>query len=385
MRVIPPITFTEAMLISSSADEPGGGETAWSNVRPYAIGDVVLIGAPSSTVSITVGAPGVFGWTAHGLAEATLVVLTTTGALPTGLDVGTPYFVRNPTANGFQVSTYPGGPSVVTSGRQSGVHTATAQVHRIYESLQDLNTNHPPAIDDSAAWWQDIGPTNRWAMFDLLRNTATTVPTPLVVTVKPGTRFDSIALVGVSASEIAIVVTDATGTIYSVTDNLNLRTTAVWSDYFFGSLDFSNAVAHFDVPASSGATVTVTISNPVGNVSCGGLIIGRNVYVGRTLHEAENDALNFSTIDRDTFGNSVLIQRRTVPKVNAQVRVLKSNVPALTDLRIRLNAVPALWAGLDEDDAGYFGALLLLGIYKSFLINADQPTEALVSLSLEEV
>jgi hypothetical protein len=385
MRVIPPLTLTEAMVISSTAAEPGVNETDWDSGATYAEGDRVIVGAPSTTVSITVGSPGIVNWVTHGLAEGTLVVLSTTGALPTGLDAAAPYYVRNPLVNTFQLSALPGGAPIVTSGMQSGVHTATAAVHRIFESLQDANANHAPAIADSVTWWQDAGPTNKWAMFDLLRNTGTTVATPLVVQIKPGNRVDSIALVGLAASQVQITMTDTSGTIYTATDVLNLRTVATWSDYFFDALSFRESVVHFDLPISPGATITVTISNPVGNVTCGGLILGMNVYVGRTLHQAENDALNFSTIDRDFYGNSVLVQRRTVPKVNAQVRTTKANVPALVLLRKLLNAAPALWAGLDTEDDGYFGSLLVLGIYKQFLITADMPEEALVSLSLEEV
>ena len=37
--------------------------------------------------------------------------------------------------------------------------------HRVYESLQAANTNHNPT-EAASTWWLDIGPTNRWAMFD---------------------------------------------------------------------------------------------------------------------------------------------------------------------------------------------------------------------------
>lgn len=39
MRVIPPTTVTDAMLVSSTAPEPGAGEIAWVSGTTYAIGD----------------------------------------------------------------------------------------------------------------------------------------------------------------------------------------------------------------------------------------------------------------------------------------------------------------------------------------------------------
>lgn len=81
--------------------------------------------AKTSTVTITVATPGVISWNAHGLAAGTPVKFSTTGALPTGLNSGTTYYVLNPTANDFQVAATPGGAAIDTSGTQSGTHTAT--------------------------------------------------------------------------------------------------------------------------------------------------------------------------------------------------------------------------------------------------------------------
>jgi hypothetical protein len=55
------------------------------------------------------------------------------------------------------------------------ISTAT---HRIYESVQAGNLNH--ALTD-VAWWIDIGPTNRWAMFDTVVGSITSQATPLTV------------------------------------------------------------------------------------------------------------------------------------------------------------------------------------------------------------
>lgn len=78
----------------------------------------------STTVTITIASPGVVSWTGHGLAADTAIILNTTGALPTGLTVGTIYYVRNPAANSFELSATVGGASINTTGSQSGTHSA---------------------------------------------------------------------------------------------------------------------------------------------------------------------------------------------------------------------------------------------------------------------
>lgn len=81
----------------------------------------------SSTFTVTIAAPGVVTWTAHGLLDGTKVTLSTTGALPTGLAAATTYYIVSKATNTFQLSLTKGGAAITTSGSQSGVHTVTTQ------------------------------------------------------------------------------------------------------------------------------------------------------------------------------------------------------------------------------------------------------------------
>lgn len=88
--------------------------------------------AISSTFTITIANPGVVSWTNHGLAAGTALLLTTTGALPTGLTAGNIYYVSSDSiaASTFRLAptvadALAGTNSIVTTGTQSGTHTAT--------------------------------------------------------------------------------------------------------------------------------------------------------------------------------------------------------------------------------------------------------------------
>lgn len=80
----------------------------------------------TNTVTITIASPGVITMTGHTLQNSDIVVLTTTGALPTGYTAGTSYYVVNAATNTFQLSATAGGAAINTSGSQSGTHTATS-------------------------------------------------------------------------------------------------------------------------------------------------------------------------------------------------------------------------------------------------------------------
>lgn len=80
----------------------------------------------SATVTMTIASPAVVTWTAHGFIPGMPIVLTSTGALATGLTAGTTYYVVNVTTNTFELATTINGSSINTSGSQSGTHTARA-------------------------------------------------------------------------------------------------------------------------------------------------------------------------------------------------------------------------------------------------------------------
>jgi hypothetical protein len=103
------------------------GTTTNNNANAGAVGEFVsqnASGSPS-TVTITIAAPGVITWTAHGLTTDQPVYFTTTGALPTGLTAGTTYYVvgSSITTNTFEVSATAGGAAITTTGTQSGTQT----------------------------------------------------------------------------------------------------------------------------------------------------------------------------------------------------------------------------------------------------------------------
>lgn len=262
----------------------------------------------------------------------------------------------------------------------TAIRTST---HRIYQRLVAGTTATAPESD--AANWIDAGPTNRWAMFDILRNSATSASTSMTVVLTPGRRIDSLALIGVVGESVTITMTSGGTPVYSSTHNLILRNTVSWSGYFFGTFAYQGSVVRFDLPQFSNGVITITVSRASGAVSVGALVIGQNVEIGSVLSQAKSDALNFSTVTRDAFGNATLVQRRTVPKTDQQIITTPARIDKLREVRSALNAVPAVWSGMDDlVDNPHFESLLILGIYKEFSISLAA-TITNVTLSLEEI
>ena len=89
----------------------GGGIYYWN----------ATIGTLPKTFTVTIATPGVVTSTIS-LPINTAITLTTTGALPTGLLVGTIYYVLT-TGTTFSLALTVGGAAITTSGSQSGVHS----------------------------------------------------------------------------------------------------------------------------------------------------------------------------------------------------------------------------------------------------------------------
>lgn len=257
-----------------------------------------------------------------------------------------------------------------------------ATTHRKYTRLTAGAGTVAPNLD--ATNWVDSGPTNRWAMFDLNRNIPSTGTGPVVITFAPGKRVDSLALVGLVATSVRIQVITAAGTVYDTTIDTLDRNTYDWLSYLLGGFRYKPTVIRFDIPPVANATIVVTLSGST--VKCAGLICGASVYLGVAQYQAVNNAVNYSKIDRDAYGNVTLTQRRTVPKVDVKLECAKNTVDALRQVRSDLNAVVAMWSGLDDKtDDGYFESLLIVGIYREFSISLDYPDFAMTTLQIEEV
>lgn len=357
MRVTPPILMTDAKLTSSTVAEPFL-PAAYNAGTAYAFGDIVSVAADFTNYESLAG-PN----TGH-----------TPNSSPTW------WRIVGPTEQVYSgATTYALAETVIS--------TVT---HRVYESVQAANTGKPLPVppETLTAWWLDVGPTNRWAMFDLKSNTQTVCPSPLTVVVTPGARVNTCGRTGIVANSAVISETSASigGTVYGpATINLNSREVFDWYSYFFEP--FSTRPSHvvFDLPPYTDAVLTATLTATSGNVKCGGMTVGTFVDLGKVQWHAKADSLNFSKITRDDWGNATLVPIPGVPKTNQTLELDKARVNKVMETKALLDAAPALWTGLDDSTDDWFEMVQIVGIWKQFSIDMAYPSKALVTLELEQI
>lgn len=266
----------------------------------------------------------------------------------------------------------------------TGTRVVRTTTHKVYERLAPGGADATLPENDSSKWLV-IGPTNKWAMFDTSRTSGSSSTSTVTIVLAPGVPVDSIAILGCTALDISINITNGSYNVYSNTVDMLVRSSANYTQYFFGAFRFLPSLVLFNLPNNSNNIITITFIMPATGGLVGNIVIGTSVSLGDIQTGVSIEALNFSVVNRDTFGNSVLVPRRSVPKTSQKVFITKADLNNLINTRYKLNAVPAVWVGIDDNSDGYFDSLLIFGVYKDFSMVMDYPDHALLSLELEEI
>ena len=252
------------------------------------------------------------------------------------------------------------------------------RTHRRYEALA-ASTGVNPASDPTK--WLDLGPTNRWAMFDARVGTATTRASTLQAVLAPG-AIDAVALIDTDAESATVTLTVDGVTNYTSTQSFNRGGNAIdnWFSWFFEPIGRKSSLLFLDVPVYANGVVSVTITrdNPADTVSCGTLLVGRQFSIGETEHGADIGIIDYSRKEADQFGVISVVERAFAKRMTARVVMPTDAVDDVHRNLAGLRATPVLWIGSEA-----FESLTVYGFYKEFSIDLAYPTVSYCSLTIE--
>jgi hypothetical protein len=255
----------------------------------------------------------------------------------------------------------------------STARIADATSHLVYESIQNANLGQ--SILDTT-FWVEVGPTNKYAMFDEVNTTASSAGGSIVVTVAPAGRIDSVALFNLEAATVHIVSsTSGYDETYDLTETSGIDN---WYSWFFEPITRRKQLIVSDIPAYLDPTITVTIDNGTDIASVGTMIVGQALDFGMTLADSNSGILSYSKIDANQWGDYTITRRKSVKKISLQVVVDNAIVDKVRDQLGDFDAIPTAWQGTED-----FSALAVYGIYRNFTIAFSYPTQSVCSLDLE--
>lgn len=380
--LVRPVTITATELTSSNASE---SVSAYSATTQYATGDQVY---DATTMRIYEAVAGgtthtfvagdvdtgndVITWTAHGIADDTPIIFRGS-SLPSPLTAGTTYYKRpGLSADNFKVSTTSGGSAVNLTTTGSGTMT-----------FQLTTENYGRAVTN-VSYWLDIGPMNKWAMFDTYNTTQTSRASNIEVQIAPGTRVDTVALLNLSGASSVRIQANNGSTYYDQT--FSLTETAFADDWYAGTYSethYKNRFAVSNITPNSGTTLTITISGS-GTVYCGSCIVGLSKDIGGAEYGAEVGIDDYSLIERDDYGTLTITQRDYNDRGDFSLFVPKEKNAAILSLITSYRATPALWLMVPDDTVvgDWDGPGIIYGIPTSFKSLIREPSHVWYNLEL---
>lgn len=324
MKMVSPANVNNAILTTSNVSENDYAD--WSSATTYSIEDRVIYVDPSATVTITIASPGVITWGAHNLSNGQVILFSTSGTLPTGIDAGVAYYIVERSTNTFQISITKNGAPIVTTGSQSGVHTGTASIHLVFESLRNSNINNVPTV--SSLHWLLVAATNRWKMFDESVSSRTSNIDTVDVVLDVVGRINSVAMLNMNAAEVRVIVTDdVDGVIYDRTENLvSVVGINTWYNWYFTPITRRRNILFSDLPSYANTEINVIITDTGNMAEIGALVIGRVNDVGPTQYGLNVGIIDFSVKQRDSFGNVSMAERGFTRREDLQ-RIVTGYLP----------------------------------------------------------
>lgn len=249
--------------------------------------------------------------------------------------------------------------------------------HRIWQSVQASNLNNDPETS-GVSFWADIGPTNRWAMFDTVVGTQTTSTDVLTVVMSAG-RLDSVALLNVDCSSISVDMFVGSDAVYSRTISMIDSGNIVdWYGYFFDMPIPRTDLVLDDLLVYGEGVLRIELTK-AGTVSCGACIVGLKAEIGRTLTNPSVGILDYSTISRDDFGTPTLNKRSYSKRYSVKLVLTKSQVDYVFSILASYRATPMVWIGAEN----LYQSLVAYGYYKDFEIDIAYTTFSYCTLSIE--
>jgi hypothetical protein len=265
----------------------------------------------------------------------------------------------------------------------AGAKVILASTHRRYESVAGGNLNNNPATATTA--WIDLGPTNRWAMFDATVGTITKPAsgTTMTVVLLPG-AIDSLALLDVVGSSVYVSMTKSDGVtvVYERTIDLTDTTNVSdWYSWFFERALRSTTVVLNDIPPYGAGKLTVTITNTV-IPSCGTFVVGRYFHIGDTQWNPKAGIIDYSSKSTDEFGVTSVVQRSYARRQDCVVRCSTPRVNEIVRQLAAVRATPVIWLGADALTT-VTDTLAMYGFIKDFSVDIAYPEYSMLSMTIE--
>jgi hypothetical protein len=252
-----------------------------------------------------------------------------------------------------------------------------ASTHKVYESTIAGNIGNNPA---STLQWVEVGPTNRWALFDRSNSTQTVKSTSFYYRLAPVNAFNSVALLGLTGAQtVRVRVTHSTlGNLYDRTlDLTSLPAQAGWWEWFYGERRGPTLAVLADVPGIIGSELRIDVTGTTA-LAAGVLVFGQAKEIGLLVQQGARVGIqDYSRKEVNEFGDTVLVQRAFARRASFDLPIKADLVDEAIDYLASIRATPCLFI------APRYESAVIYGFYKEFDVNIAYSAVSECSLQVE--
>lgn len=249
--------------------------------------------------------------------------------------------------------------------------------HKVYESTIAGNIGNNPA---GTLQWVEVGPTNRWALFDRSNSTQTVKSTSFFYQLAPVNAFNAVALLGLNGAQtLRVRVDHATlGSLYDQTLDLTiLPVQAGWWEWFYGERRGPTLAVLADVPGIIGSQLRIDVTGTTA-LAAGVLVFGQAKEIGLLVQQGARVGIqDYSRKEVNEFGDTVLVQRAFARRASFDLPIKAELVDEAIDYLASIRATPCLFV------APRYESAVIYGFYKEFDVNIAYSAVSECSLQVE--
>jgi len=220
------------------------------------------------------------------------------------------------------------------------------KANRVWESAQAGNVGHDPETSGDA-YWLRVGPTNRWAAFDLMKPTPTTKATSFYYEFTPGKSISALHIIrALDTSAMRVRLTSAlAGVVYDSGDEpagMVLTEASYWN-FFYGPRAYVNELHFYDLPQYDDVTIRIDFEGGA-NLSVAYILAGqvREFGLGAQLGLRVGSE-SFSSTPRDQWGVPDLKKRPKARRMSFVLMHERGEGDELADFLDSADITVALW------------------------------------------
>ena len=255
--------------------------------------------------------------------------------------------------------------------------------NRVYKVVADPSTTDQPSVGAAAspATWVLMGPSNQYRMFRDGRDSYSSRDESIDVQLNFDQIVTTVGALGLQGVSATLTVVDSVdGTVYDETiDLVDIGVNNLW-EYFFLPYEFNDTAIFDGIPPYQGADINLSINAATASdeARAGRVLVGVERSLGVTNYGVSVSILDYSTKERDGFGNLTLVPRRTVRLVDYDVKVDTAKVDFVVRTLERIASKPTLFIGDSK-----FASSVTFGIYRDFSQGITSPSISDLAIQVE--